>query len=75
MLFLWLMQQKCKNESMVMNERINLEVFLFQIWDMGWMRPGQGSGLSGEIWKGGFETENGGCVINGGIQGEERLNI
>ena len=73
MLFLWLMQQKCKNESMERNER-NLEVF-FQIWDMGWMRPGQGSGLSGEIWKGGFETENGGCVKNGGIQGEERLNI
>ena len=32
--------------------------YFFQIWDMGWMRPGQGSGLSGEMWKGGFETEN-----------------
>ena len=72
MLFLWLMQQKCKNESMERNERINLEV-IFQIWDMGWMWLG--SGLSGEIWKGGFETENVVCVINGGIQGEERLNI
>ena len=72
MLFLWLMQQKCKNESMERDERINLEV-LFEIGNMGWMRPG--SGLSGEIWKGGFETENVVCVINGGIQGEERLNI
>ena len=72
MLFLSLMQQKCKNESMEIDERINLEV-LFEIGNMGWMRPG--SGLSGEIWKGGFETENGGCVINRGIQGEERLNI